>query len=268
MQDFDGDGHDEVYVEMVYRDDRNGPEEDSRGVVIYQKGDDGWVRGPQMRLRNFDARAYPQRPFAVEHEATDIVRINGIAFRFVAYPAYPHAFRPSGTVQPPAMGGLMRPLGAFIDEVPVLYPKGARIPADLGAALKSGMVDTAPLASNPPQPLPAIFGRLNAFPGYPGPARCESAKDCRAIVADLDHDGRDDVVLISNLASGYEATLLKSDGKIWRVISNTELCADIVPDLDKAKIEILPSRWGMIRLGQNLYPVGNNPGCRTGYGLA
>ncbi len=263
MQDFDGDGQLEVYVERQRRDQSAM----DREIYIYARGGDGWRRTQRVAFTDRDAQTFAQRPFALEPGGMDIIRINGGDFHFMSQPGY--SFGRATDPHPPQRG-FLKVLSAALPQVSVVYPKGASLPRGLAAALSSGTVGFAPRAGNPPLPNPFAGNGPPAI-AYPQAPLCVRPSDCRAIVADLDHDGRDEVIVIADPSPGadfppFRATLLKNDGRTWHVVANVDLCKEIVPDLARATIVIHPSRWRSIRLGRNIYPIGENPYCDNGLG--
>ncbi len=265
MQDINGDGKDEVVVEETLRDGRDGPEDEARHLLVYCEDKDEWMLCERLNFRNYDARTWPQRPFIVETIAMDDLVVNGTSFHFVNHPHY--AYWPE---HPNYAASQMKGLGVFAGRVPVVLPKDGRVPADLIAALRSGTVTLTPLTGNPPLPTPPVT--KGPWIDYTRPPLCQDATTCRAIVADLDHDGHDDVILIgdpdpADAQRPFDATLLKNEGGTWRVMANIELCRDIVPDIAKAKFELVAAKHSIIRLGENRYPLEWNPGCAQGYVL-
>jgi len=265
MQDFNGDGQEEVYVEGTahIHEDGTGPEDEVRRITIYSNDPQkGWEKFPRLLIVNYDAAKWPQRPFKVEHSDFDSVFIDGYAFQLMGFRQYAPFTETSG--QKPS-NALMKPMAAFIGQVPVIYPKDGRIPANLADGLKRG-VEFQTLSRNPLLRVDYGSPRLSrpGRPQYSQPVVCDAANLCRAIVADLNHDGRDDIILItlpSNKDASPVASLIMDEGKNWRLMSNVELCRNIIPDIDKAKIEFERAKWGLIRLGEDLYPTWPVPHC-------
>lgn len=265
MQDFNGDGQEEVYVEAIshINEDGTSPEDEMRRVTIYTDDPEkGWDKFPRLLIVNYDAATWPQRPFKVEFPNFDTALINGYAFQLMGYRQYAPFSEMAG--QKPS-NALMKPMAAFIDQVPVIYPRDGRIPAHFTEGLKRG-VEFQTLSRNPLLRVNYGSPRFSqpGRPQYSQPVVCRTANSCRAIVADLNHDRRDDIILIalpSDKSASSMASLIMDEGRNWRVMSNVELCRDIIPDIDKAKIEFERTRWGLIRLGDDLYPTWPVPHC-------
>ncbi|ESQ88193.1 hypothetical protein ABAC460_16155 [Asticcacaulis sp. AC460] len=261
MQDFNGDGKAEVYLEAVRPGRDRQLEDPIRSLTIFRETERGWEELSRVFLRDADGSVWFDRPFPLEPSPPDRVLINNVAFRFVAYPGVDTADKPADLAGQAAM---MAPLGRRIAEIPVVFPKGRAMPAGLAGALASGRTGFIALTRNP-----RSEGSKGVPPvQYTRPPACQDAKTCRAIVADLDHDGDDDVILIgdpspTNGFAPLDATLLQNDGSRWTVAANVCVRKEIVPDIDAAAFVIKPSEWGVIRLGRNLYPVIGNPGCEV-----
>lgn len=197
----------------------------------------------------------------------DRVLINGVAFRFQAYPTFIlHDLELQNISQDVKY---FRALGPSLNKIEVVFPKGAHVPPELGDAMREGKIGFDRITNNPLLPVDRGIGMYAPPVQYTFVPTCLTAADCKAIVVDLDHDGFNDVIIISDLHKQnnhipFNATLLKTDGKTWTVKANVALCKEIVPDLAKARIEIKPSSWGTLKLGENRYPVVPNLRCNNG----
>lgn len=215
MQDFNGDGQDEVYTEVTRSSEGPGsPEDETRVINIYAKDKDGWWKYPlRVLLVDFDARTYPQRPFMVEPDRTDVVRIDGTDFHFDNYPDFRRpAFGPAKTMH--ALAAEMQPLGAHLDAIPVVFPQGGRLPDGLGRAMAAGQIDFARRVANPLPPGASSPYPVAVEPARAHPSPCRQVETCRAIVADLDHDGHDEVILLSNGPSSER--FVPGDGTLFK----------------------------------------------------
>lgn len=270
IQDFNADGQTEIYVERFYRTGDDAPEDQHRDLKIYHFKDGEWLVLSYVSFWGFDAMIYSQRPFVVEPAVMDHLRINGRAFRFEAYPKF------VGSTPVTHFGDRYRKylpiIGASLDHVEILFPKGAQLPADLGRAMTRDQIGFERITNNPMLPIDRGNGPVVPPASYTFAPGCPTAKDCKAVILDLDHDGFNEVIFINDPRPGdeftpFDATLFKTDGKTWTVKANVELCKEIVPGLAKAKIEVKSSSWGTLRLGDNRYPVISNPWCDNGVQL-
>jgi len=263
MQDFDGDGKDEVYIEHVRSEGPDAPEEEGRSLTIYHHEIDGWKPQPRVFLWNFDARTFPQRPFILEAMPFDVMSVAGVAFPFVPAPDH---FRWGA---PSAAPLSTRGLGPVISDMRVIYPANGKLPTDVAQSLAAGPITPVRLSNNPL--IPQSMGNVHKTP----PAqytRLEPVYDglfSRLILADLDHDGLAEVIVVTdadpnNKYSPYHAALLKRDGRGWRIAANAELCKEDVGVIDTKTITFAKSSERMIRLGGNVYPVAPVRYCDTG----
>ncbi len=263
MQDFDGDGKDEVYLETTRREGPGAPEDEGRGLTIYRHEADGWMALPRVFLWNFDARTFPQRPFVLETMTFDVMSVAGVSFPFV--PAPDHFHWSSGPATPPGTRGLR----AALAEMPVIYPVNGKLPANVAQSLAAGPIAPVRLSNNPL--IPQSLGDMHKTPPaqYTQLGPVADGLFSRLILADLDHDGVPEVIVVTdpdprNKYSPYQAALLKRDGKGWRIAANALLCKEAVGQIDPKTISFAKSPARVIRLGGNVYPTAPIRYCDNG----
>lgn len=144
-----------------------------------------------------------------------------------------------------------RPMAPHLMQIPLLRSSRS-FPPSLVQALAAGSV-ILPLASEAP-----LSGIRQQFSGLPSCFTNINPKACMAIVADIDHDGSDDVVIVDRMVrqdavAHRLATLLMVRNSRWTVIRSHAICANEGEKLEDLPIEFKPSAWRPIEFAGRLY---------------
>ena len=144
--------------------------------------------------------------------------------------------------------------------VPVLFPYQGYVPSSFMAALHTGAISL--MAT--PDPISNVKPHTT-YAGLPPCFASHDILDCTAIVADLDHDGQDDVIIVSRervngTANLHMATLFMNHQGRWQVVANRPVC---MPDnLYAAKIHVTPGDWhGMMFADRPYLPDDGSDNC-------
>jgi|GEM_PF-1751059 len=151
----------------------------------------------------------------------------------------------SGLSQAQAMAPLLVQIG--------LLPSSKTIPSSLATALSNRSIILSGITKPPMRETLAI----PAFQGLPPCFTSHAPKACMAMVADIDHDGSDDVVIIDHevrqdVSTWQLATLMTMREGHWTVIANHALCAE-GQALENLKIELKPAAWRPVEFAGRLY---------------
>jgi hypothetical protein len=146
----------------------------------------------------------------------------------------------------------MAPLLARIE----LLPSSKPIPLSLAAALADRSI--ALRSSNEPAPVDQEMGWHPSFQGLPPCFTDHDPKACMAMVADIDHDGSDDVVILDrevrkDVSTWRLATLLTLRQGRWTVVANHAACAEEGQKFEDLKVVLKASTWRPIEFAGRLY---------------
>jgi len=241
MIDLTGDGQPEIVAERkVTGDEDIYPKPVVRYVwQVYLRKAGAWSLGPSLHLCAADPATQDTAPPQVSAKAFDRIDIDGLEVNFF-----------SATLCTKTDNTVTDPHDRFADvageatrmwRVPVLFPYQGYVPADFMTALHTGAISLMPTAD----PL-AQFKTHITYAGLPPCFASHDILDCTAIVVDLDHDGHDDVIIVSReplpgAPGKHMATLFMSHHGHWQVVANRPVC---MPDnLYRSKIHVTPSGW-------------------------
>jgi hypothetical protein len=149
----------------------------------------------------------------------------------------------------------MAPLLTRID----LLPSSKPIPLSLAIALANRSI-VLPSSMEPPFIDQTEWGA----PSFQGLPPCFIAHDpdaCMAMVADIDHDGRDDVIILDreihkDVSTWRLATLLMVRQGNWTVVANHAACAEKDRNLEDSDVKLKPVIWRSIEFAGRLYLPG------------
>ena len=241
MIDLTGDGRPEIVAERkVTGDEGVYPKPVVRYVwQVYVRKAGAWAQGPSLHFCAAVPATENTAPPQVSAKAFDRIDIDGREVNVF-----------SATLCAKTDNTVTDPHDRFADvageatrmwRVPVLFPYQGYVPADFMTALHTGAISLMPTAD----PL-SRFKTHITYAGLPPCFASHDILDCTAIVADLDHDGHDDVVIVSRepvpgLPGRHMATLFMNHQGHWQVVANRPVC---MPDnLYAAKIHVTPSGW-------------------------
>ncbi len=247
MADLTGDGHPEIII-----DSRIDGLEDiyvrsvlHQGWTVYRQDKAGWTAAAHIRFREVDDAASPDAAPHVMTAPLDILWLDGHAVNFFCG-------RCSGSRLPTAGAGMAAAaaMAPRLGQVPRLY--GGPVPDSLIKALAARKI------------LPSRFDGLAARDAsfimpttVTNPPACFVSADpsaCWIIVADIDHDGRDDVMVLDRKPV-YEnpdlrmATLMMQRGGGWQVVANRTICAG----KGEPSVAFRPSPWRPVEFDGRLY---------------
>jgi len=243
MVDVTGDAAPEIVVEhsVFYPKEYNVPAMRAEWTVYTPKGQ-AWEYARQYKFCEVPAARY-HAP-SVAGTAFDQLVVNGRSIDFLAQDC-----NQDNVSRTPAVDiAAAATLAPRFKGVPVKWPAGGRIPDGLIDAIARRTITLSDLVDVSYQ------GLSDTRPQYAGLPPClRDAKGCVAIVADVDHDGRQDVILIGRAvqhdASNYRvATLLLNEVGGWRIAANRALCAE-AEDIDAAKFSLHTAKWKPASIG-------------------
>jgi len=241
MIDVTGDGTPEVVAERKVAGDEGLYAKPIVRYVwqIYVRKAGAWTLGPSLHTCPADPATQDTAQPQVSAKAFDRIDIDGLEVNFF-----------SATLCTKTDNRVTDPHDRFADvageatrmgRVPVLFPYQGYVPADFMTALHTGAISLMPTAD------PLSQSKVHVtYAGLPPCFASHDILDCTAIVADLDHDGHDDVVIVSRepvpgLPGRHMATLFMNHQGRWQVVANRPVC---MPDnLYAAKIHVTPSGW-------------------------
>jgi len=174
----------------------------------------------------------------------DLLTVNG---RTIDFPG--ECYQDNTTRTPVTDVARAAAMAPRIKDIPVRWPLGGQIPASLSEAVARKTIVLTDLLHVP-------YSAADTRPRYAGLPPCfqdHDATGCVAVVTDLDHDGRKDVILIGRTvnrdAKDYRvATLLLDTAGGWRVAANRAICA-ASEDIDVAKFGVRASKWKPASIG-------------------
>ncbi len=247
MIDLTGDGQPEIVAErkiVTY------PRQTVSYVwQIYVRKGGHWRQGPSLHFWPADPATNNTAPPQVSSSAFDSLHVDGRELNFFSDTMWD---KTDNTVADPRDRVADLPSEAVrMLRVPVLYPYQGYVPTEFFAALRNRAISLGPVYN--PQ------SDAGAHPKYAGLPPCFASHDildCDAIVADIDHDGHQDVVIVSREilpgAGGRRmATLMMMQRGRWQVVANRPVC--MPANLYGAKIKVAPSGWHAILFAGRTY---------------
>lgn len=255
MMDLSGDGRPEIVVETFSVGD---PHDYAEPVVrlmweVYSQHGDDWDFGIRYP---FCEAAPGSTPKVLAN--MDMPRFNDQAADFFRGKCWAED---NMSLDPVGQGKRAAGFADKLGDIAVVYPQGGQLPASLRDALAAGKVsatahEQVKIQLVPPSARSPGF-TTDSHPFYAGYPPCfisYNAKGCTAIVADLDHDGMQDVVILDGeIRTGMEdyriATLLMSHGGHWSVVASDPVCADDVPDIHKPSFSAKANAWLPVSFG-------------------
>ena len=262
MIDVTGDGQPEVVAERkVAGDEDIYPKPVVRYVwQVYVRKAGAWALGPSLHLCAADPATENTGPPQVSAKAFDRIDIRGREVNFF-----------SATLCTKTDNTVTDPHDRFADvageatrmrRVPVLFPYQGYVPSSFMNALHTGAIGL--MAT--PDPLSNVKPHVT-YAGLPPCFASHDILDCTAIVADLDHDGQDDVIIVSRepapgLPGRHMATLFMNHQGRWQVVANRPVC---MPDnLYGSKIHVTPSGWhAAVFAGRPYLPDNGSDDCAS-----
>ncbi|MDV6329946.1 hypothetical protein [Asticcacaulis sp. 201] len=276
MVDLDNDGKEEVILEQV-----------SFGTMqvylhpivrehweIYKQEGGEWRRRERLRFCVVDQAASHNARATVTHLTLDTLWFDGTPVNF-----FDNECMQDGDVDRPDAGlNAAAKMAGKMGQVHVIASGGRQIPASLIRALANRTV-VQPSQELPPEvPVPggvlgAPFTTEPRFKGLPPCFVANDPKGCVAVVADIDHDGADDVMIIDKPVQhgtvDYRliTLLMVKDGR-WQVIANHAACSDDRPEIADAEVALKPSAWQPILFAGRLYvPSADSDKCQYHYSM-
>ncbi len=262
MIDLTGDGQPEIVTERkVTGDEATYPKPIVRYVwQVYVRKAGAWNLGPSLQSCAADPATQDTAQPQVSATGYDWVNIDGRDVNFFSSALCDST---DNTVTDPHdhFGDLPGETVRML-RVPVLFPYQDYIPADFFTALRAGAISLSPT----PAPLSGVKPHAT-YAGLPPCFGSQNILDCTAIVADLDHDGHEDVIIVSRepapgIPGRHMATLFMNHQGHWQVVANRAVC---MPDnLYKSKIHVMPSGWhAAMFAGRPYVPDDGTDDCTT-----
>jgi hypothetical protein len=219
-------------------------------LAIFQSKGSGWESIARFRLCPNEQVTAGDGQIIFSDQPLDTLWINGHAVNFFDSDCMVR----ENTIPSPA-GNLdqartMAPLLTHIARPPFSKP----LPAPLATALADRTL-VLPWATEPPM---RETGMKPAYQGLPPCFTSHNPKACMAMVADIDHDGSDDVVILDrevrkDVSTWRLATLLMVRQGRWTAVANHAACAEEGQKFEDLKVEFKPSTWRPIEFAGRLY---------------
>ncbi len=232
-------------------------------LTVYKLNDLEWRQAATMRLCPVDQADAGDGQVRFSRQSLDMLWVNGHAVNLFDDDC---SLRENSIPVPAAnltQARAMAPLLARIGRL----PSSKAIPASLGVALTNRSIGL-PLATEPPM---KENGMKPAYQGLPPCFTAHDPKACVAMVADIDHDGSDDVVILDqavrkDVSTWRLATLLMLRHGRWTVVSNHAACAEEGQKLGSLMIELKPEALRPIEFAGRLYlPEEPSDNCNQHY---
>ncbi len=252
MADLNGDNLPEVILDIhtVGADDFYIKPAVRHRVVVYQKNGLEWKALKMRHLCSVDQANAHGAKLKIYPQKLDLPWLNGHAVNFFNSDCY---MGENGA--PASTSGLSqaRSMAPFLAQIKLL-PSSKPIPSSLASALANRTI-ILPLSTEP-------LMREHVFqPGFQGLPPCftdHDPKACMAMVADIDHDGSDDVVILDrevrkDVSTWRLATLLTLRQGRWTVVANHAACAEEGQKFEDLKVVLKASTWRPIEFAGRLY---------------
>ena len=216
---------------------------DRTGLRIFSRQPSGWASAVSVGSCAEDDVAFIQGRFAFIRPRFDDLMVNGhrLVFRLsecAPWHLAPGSWGPGTAPNPYSNVDLARPYAKSFGKSPVVSPRSGSLPANLVDDMAKGTLVTDTVTGGPasfvlrPKDRPAETIPLYADKaGLPRCVRGDYDSHCIIVLADLDHDGRDEVIVVdSGLTTGetdyHDVTLLAFDGQHWHATAHGDLCTE------------------------------------------
>ncbi len=230
------------------------------GLAIYSFNGKEW--NPvvtHMRLCPAEQASVDDDHIQISNQRLDMLWLNGHAVNFFDIDCY-HENAISNSAR-----DLMsaRNMASILKQIPVL-PPSRPMPSSLVTALANRTIILPSDGGPPERDMPIV--RFNGLPP------CFTALDsnaCVAIIAEIDHDGSDDAIIIDRdvrpgTVTYRLATLMMLKQGRWSVIGSHAVCANEGEKLERLKVELKPADWRSIEFAGRLYvPSDDSDSCTS-----
>jgi hypothetical protein len=227
---------------------------------VYARKAGAWSLGPSLHSCAAESATQNTAPPQVSAAVFNRLDIDGREVNFFSSPLC--TTTDNTVTDPHARFSDIAGEATRIWRVPVLFPYQGYVPNSFMTALHTGAISL--MAT--PDPISNVKPHTT-YAGLPPCFGSHDILDCTAIVADLDHDGQDDVVIVSREpVSGapgrHIATLFMNHQGHWQVVANRLVC---MPDnLYGSKIHVTSSGWhAMMFAGEPYLPDDGSDNCAT-----
>ena len=233
-------GTDNFYIKPAIR----------HSLVVYQKDGVEWKAIKINGLCAVDQASAYGVNLKIYAKKIDLPWINGHAVNFFNS----DCFVSENSVPAPTFGlNQARGMAPYLAQIKLL-PSSKPIPSSLVAALTNRSIVLS-LSTEPPTREP------NLQPGFQGLPPCfidHAPKSCMVMVADIDHDGSDDVMILDNevrkdFSTWRLATLLMMRQGRWTVVANHAACAEEGQKLEDLNMVLKASVWRPFEFAGRLY---------------
>ncbi len=214
------------------------------GIRVFSRQPTGWAQSTSARGCLEDENALAQGHFEFVPARFDDLMVNGHRLAFELSECGPWhlptpIMAPGMAPNPYSDVKLLRPYAKRFAQSAVISPKGGIVPATLLSDMANGTIVTDTVTGNqssfvmpPYESIPAQT--ISLYPDKAGVPRCalgEDGKTCMIVLADLDRDGRDEVIVIDRAITEdntdfHEVTLMRFEGEHWHVVARGDLCGE------------------------------------------
>ncbi len=249
MADLTGDGQPEIIADsstIGTWDEYPEPVVKHR-LTVFQNHGTSWVPAAHLNLCRTYASKAGDGHFRVSNREVDMLWINGHAVNFFDNDCVPNM--PTETPARDLDAARAMPLFKIR-----LLPGSRPMPVSLATALSSRSIVLPPES----EPRPINMPLKPRFQGLPPCFSTLSPDACLAVVADIDQDGNDDVVILGqevlHVVSDYRvATLFMVRNGRWTVISNHYVCAAKDEKPETLPVGFKPAHWRSLEFAGRLY---------------
>jgi hypothetical protein len=219
-------------------------------LMVYQKDGSEWKAIKINGLCAVDQASAHDTSLKIYAQKIDVPWINGHAVNFFNSDCFV-----SENSVPASTSGLnqARFMALFLTQIKLL-PSSKPIPSSLAVALTNRSI-VLPLGTEPPMREPML---QQEFQGLPPCFTSLAPKACMAMVADIDHNGSDDVIILDkevrkDFSTWRLATLLMMRQGRWTVVANHAACAEESQKLEDLNVELKSATWRPIEFAGRLY---------------
>jgi hypothetical protein len=252
MADLNGDNLPEIILDIhtVGTDDFYIKPAVTHRLMAYQKDGSEWKVIKINGLCAVDQQSVHGASLKVYAQKIDLPWINGHAVNFFNN----DCFVSENSVPAPTSGlNQARFMAPFLTQIELL-PSSKPIPSSLATALTNRTI-VMPLSTVPP--MREILLQAG-FQGLPPCFMDHAPKACMALVADIDHDGSDDVIILDkevrkDFSTWRLATLLMMRQGRWTVVANHAACAEEGQKLEDLNVVLKASAWRPFEFAGRLY---------------
>lgn len=219
-------------------------------LMVYQQNGLEWKAIKISGLCAVDQASAHNASLKIYAQKLDVPWINGHAVNFFNS----DCFVSENSVASPTSGlNQARTMAPSLAQTELL-PSSKPIPASLAIALANRSI-VLPLSTEPP------MREILLQPEFQGLPPCfmdHAPKACMALVADIDHDGSDDVIILDkevrkDFSTWRLATLLMMRQGRWTVLANHAACAQEGQKLEDLKVALKASAWRPFEFAGRLY---------------